>query len=94
MARPINNGWDFIRVGKTYHYREGRLVAEIEVTEDNSTIERYDFQIKINKSIIKDATRKTIRCDHIKDIKGIYSGMPALYEMSDNVYTDILNELG
>lgn len=37
MARANNGGWDFIKVGQQYQYKEDGIIAIVTVLEDNST---------------------------------------------------------
>lgn len=60
MSTANNNGWDFVKVGETYQYKEGSFIAMISIIEDNSDDENYRFTIKI-----LEATRKprSMVCD-------------------------------
>ena len=50
MARSSNNGWEFIKKGEVYQYREYPMIAMVEIVEDNSDDEYYRFIIQPLKS--------------------------------------------
>jgi len=87
MARPERNGWDFVRVGKVYQYKEewgiGRaLIAMVEILEDTSDDKYYNFKIRPLKGTMELAEigPEPFEVSHAKNIGGIYSGMPQFYE--------------
>lgn len=87
MARPTNDGWDFVEEGKQYQYKEtgmpGQvLIAMVTIIEDQSDNEFYKFKARIDKATEELASPFTI--NHRK-IDGIYSGMPQLYEGEEYV---------
>jgi hypothetical protein len=67
MATADNGGWDFVKEGKTYQYKQGDLVGRIKVLEDNSTDTTYIFKVVVEK-----ATKKPIEVEfpinHKKDL--------------------------
>lgn len=79
MARPSNNGWDFIKVGETYQYKEGSFIAEVTILEDNSTDEEYSFKVQVENSNYR-APKDTFTVSHIKNFSGVYSGQSQFYE--------------
>ena len=85
MARPENNGWDFVKVGGVYQYKEegigigSAVVAMVEILGDNSSDEFYDFTVKRVKGG-KEFGDMPFGVSHKKNIGGIYSGMPQFYE--------------
>ena len=79
MARAPQ-GWDFIKVGGIYQYKEGNFIAMVEVTEDNSNKQEYSFKLKVlaaNQNYIID-----FHITAAKDSK-IYSDMPQFYEVPE-----------
>ena len=89
MARPENNGWDFVKVGEVYQYKEevgasigGAVIAMVKILEDNSDDNWYCFTVQITegKSALDIFGSKPFPVAHEKNIGGIYSGMPQFYE--------------
>ena len=81
MSSASNHGWDFVKVGGVYQYKESFFIAMITILEDNSTDKMYDFKIefgKNNSKSIKPGTVTTI--SHVKDFDGAYSGMMQIYK--------------
>jgi len=79
MSTAQNNGWDFVKIGETYQYKEGSFIAMISIIEDNSDEENYRFTIKI-----LEANREPllIICDIFsqKKISFGYPGMCLIYK--------------
>lgn len=82
MSRGVNNGWDFVKVGETYQYKEDWFIAMVKVLEDNSDSDSYRFTLQVEK-----ATCDPSFCDngifeisHNKNFNGVYSGMNQIYE--------------
>ena len=74
MASAQNHGWDFLKVGETYQYKEGKFIAMVQIDEDNSTDDSYQFVIEILKATYKPAKQRfEISC--IKSIDFGYPGM-------------------
>lgn len=80
MARGCNNGWDFVKVGEVYQYKEGWLVAEILVLEDNSNDEEYSFGVRVLRTSDEYFLDREFEIRHNKDMSGVWSGMPQIYE--------------
>ena len=88
MARSENGGWDFIKVGKTYQYKEdgggigNAVVGMVKILEDTSDDEWYNFLVQVTegKTALEVWGDKPIPVGHKKNIGGIYSGMPQFYE--------------
>jgi len=95
VARSENNGWDFVKVGETYQYKEEigpgmAMIAMVKILEDNSSDEWYSFlvePVKVNKPFDKEMT-KPFTVGHAKNIGGIYSGMPQFYETPEYFMED------
>ncbi len=47
MSTAQNNGWDFVKIDETYHYKEGSFIAMISIIDDKSDEKNYRFTIKI-----------------------------------------------
>ena len=86
MARSENGGWDFIKVGGIYQYKEdgfgGASVGMVKVLEDTSDEEWYRFLVQVveGKAALKLWGNKPFPVAHKKNIGGIYSGMPQFYK--------------
>ena len=87
MSRANNGGWDFVKVGETYQYKEDGWIAMVTILEDNSTEEQYAFKLKIEKSTIEPQEGEFGEFDisHAKGLSGYYSGMMQLYEAPEYV---------
>jgi len=81
--RANNNGWDFIKVGKTYQYKESVFIAMVTITEDNSTNNEYHFKLRVEKANMTPPQNGVFEISHIKNFTGIYSGMLQLYEIEE-----------
>lgn len=80
MARGCNNGWDFVKAGEVYQYREGGLIAEILVLEDNSDEEQYSFNVRILRTSEEYFLDKEFEIMHSKDMNGVWNYMPQIFE--------------
>ncbi len=88
MARSEDDGWDFIKAGETYQYKEDgggigtAVVGMVKILGDNSTDEIYSFLVQVveGKTALKIWGSKPFSVGHAKNIGGIYSGMPQFYE--------------
>lgn len=79
MTRANNGGWDFIRVGKIYQYKEDNFIAMVKILEDNSNEEFYEFRIRIFLSNY-DIGKREFDVFHAKDPGGFWSDMLQFYE--------------
>lgn len=88
MARANNNGWDFVKVGGTYQYKEGGWIAMVKVLEDNSTAEEYAFVLQTEEATDFPPTADgKFDIMNVKDSGGYYSGMLQLYEKPEYMCT-------
>lgn len=78
MARG-NEGWDFVKVGEIYQYKEDGMICMVRVLEDTSDEEWYKFQVKILASN-QDHAGSVFIVAHNKTVSGYYSGMSQFYE--------------
>jgi len=84
MSRGINNGWDFVKVGETYQYKEDGWISMVKVLKDNSTDKEYNFKLQVEKSSWDiPGLPKQFTLSHSKSINGVYSGMSQLYEKEE-----------
>lgn len=87
MARANNGGWDFIKVGETYQYKEDWFIARVTILEDNSTADEYLFKLQTEESNTEPPTKDGVfEIEHAKDVGGYYSGMLQLYEQPEYKY--------
>lgn len=82
MSRANNGGWDFVKVGGTYQYKEDGYIAMVKVLEDNSTENEYRFKLKVEKAT-QSIGDDEFEISHMKDLTGVYSGMLQLYEQEE-----------
>lgn len=83
MARAVNNGWDFVKVGGTYQYKEDMFFNNwMYAIVNNSDDKNYSFKLKVLKSTIK--IDEEFEVMHTKD-DGVYNGMPQFYEGEEYV---------
>ena len=81
MASAHDHGWNFLKVGETYQYKEGKFVAMVLIVEDNSTDDLYQFVIEILEATFKPANlRFEISC-----IKAIDFGYPVMVHSFDKI---------
>ena len=80
MARANNGGWNFIKVGETYQYKEDSLIAMITILEDTSDEENYKFKVKIEKATYEPPEVDDVEIYHAKNPGGFWSGMTQIYE--------------
>jgi hypothetical protein len=79
MARAYNGGWDFVKVGGQYQYKEDWMIAMVTVLEDNSTDKEYIFKLRVDNCNIE-PSKEEFEITHIKEKAGYYSGMMQLFE--------------
>lgn len=78
MARANNGGWDFVKVGGVYQYKEDFAILVVKVLEDDSDDKYYRFNLKVLASTHN--ITDTFPIEHAKDVPGYWSGMLQLYE--------------
>ena len=89
MARANNGGWDFVKVGGTYQYKEetfpmSSFIAMVKILEDNSTEDAYEFKLQVEESNVDPPTENGIfDVGYTKKSDGYYSGMPQFYELPE-----------
>ena len=89
MTTAHRNGWDFVKVGETYQYKEDWFIATVEVLEDNSTEDEYRFKLQTKTASTTPPTEDGIfEISHVKDLTGYYSGMMNLYEQPEYMFKE------
>ena len=78
MARANNGGWNFIRVGNIYQYKEDYVIWMVKILEDNSTDEEYRFKIEPLAGNYK--LVEPFEVSHVKDVGGMWNDMLQFYE--------------
>lgn len=86
MARANNGGWDFVKVGKTYQYKEDGWIAMVTIMKDNSNDEQYAFDLRVEKST-EDWGLREFDIANVKGDSGYYSGMLQIYERPEYMCT-------
>jgi len=95
MTTANNKGWDFVKVGETYQYKEDWFIATVKILEDNSTDDEYIFKAQTKTSNCAPSTEDGIfEVSHVKNLNGYYSGMINIYESPEYIFQEkwILNE--
>jgi len=72
MASAQDHGWNFLNVGENYQYKEGKFIAMVQIVEDNSTDDFYQFVSEILEAIYEPAKQRF----QISCIKSIDFGYP------------------
>lgn len=86
MSRAPNGGWDFVKVGQTYQYKEDSWIAMITILEDNSNKKYYNFKVRIDKSSIDfTSDPDPLEISFIKELDGVFSGMSQIYENEEYI---------
>jgi len=85
MARSGRRGWDFVKVGKKYQYKEEDFIAIVKVLEDNSDEEAYRFKLKVLAATYSFDPIFDIM--HSKNFDGLYNGMMQFYEVFEYACT-------
>ena len=83
MARANNNGWDFIKVGETYQYKEDGFIAMVRILEDNSDNDYYNFTLRVEKSNYEPPQNGQFTISSNKNDTGYYSGMLQFYKQPE-----------
>jgi hypothetical protein len=83
MARANNHGWDFVKVGKTYQYKEDWFIAMVTIIEDSSDDEEYRFKLKVEKANAEPPQNGEFEIAHMKEPGGYWSGMLQFFENED-----------
>ncbi len=78
MARPSNGGWDFIKEGSVVQYKEDSMIMIVEIIEDRSTDEMYEFEIKPLAGNWDVSESFTVSFN--RSFNGAFNGMSQFYE--------------
>jgi hypothetical protein len=94
MARACDSGgWDFIKVGETYQYKEGGLIADILILEDRSTDEFYVFKVRfVASSYPIEKGNREMEISYSKTFKGYFHGMSQLFSNSPYYFTNRIDD--
>ena len=85
MARANNHGWDFVKTGNTYQYKEDWFIAMVTIMEDNSDNTTYRFKLRVEESNGEPPQNGEFEIGHSKDPGGYYSGMLQLYDTPEYI---------
>lgn len=88
MARANNGGWDFVKQGGIYQYKEDGLVAMVEILEEENTEEFYSFRLRVLAANMN-MVGTEFNVGHAKDPGGFWSGMQQFYETPEYVMLPI-----
>lgn len=89
MTTAHKKGWDFVKVGETYQYKEDWFIATVEVLEDNSTEDEYKFKLQTITANIKPHDDGIFELTHVKNLDGYYSGMMNLYQYPAYMFKEV-----
>ena len=78
MSRGANKGWDFIKVGGIYQYKESPFIGMVEILEDNSDEEYYNFRVQAIEGTVPLLEPFTVSLQ--KANTGVWNGMSQFYE--------------
>lgn len=78
MSRAPNGGWDFVKVGNEYQYKEDGFIATVLILEDTSTPEEYRFKLQVLESNYP-APDDSFNISHAKKC-GYWNDMKQFYE--------------
>lgn len=85
MARANDNGWDFVKAGCIFQYKEEGCVAMVKVLEDHSTAEYYNFKVMVLASAGDFPEGAEFDVVHSKNPGGYWSGMLQFYESAEYI---------
>jgi len=80
MASAYNGGWDFVKIGAIYQYKEGSFIAMVKILEDNSNDKYYKFKVRVEQANYKPPGSGEFEIINIKENNDYYSGMLQLYK--------------
>jgi len=88
MARANDHGWDFVKVGGIYQYKEDGFIAFVKILEDNSDDKYYRFKLQVERCNYEEPPQDgdqegVFNISHAKDLDGYWSGMLQLYEQPE-----------
>ena len=83
MARANKNGWDFIKVGGIYQYREDSFIGIVKVIKDNSDDDSYGFTLQVLMATHDWISDEPFGITCAKDLGGTYSGALQFYEIPE-----------
>lgn len=81
MARASDNkgyGWEFVSKGAVLQYKEDWYIAIVEIIEDNSDKEHYNFRVRVLAANSRMLTEFGVIA--AKGFMGSYSGMCQFFE--------------
>ncbi len=85
MARANDGGWDFIKVGEIYQYKESPFIGMVKILEDNSDEECYRFKIQVLQGNDDMMGSEPFDISHVKDPGGVWNEMMQFYETPEYV---------
>lgn len=84
MARANDGGWDFVKVGGLYQYKEDGFIAHVTILEDKSDEKFYRFKLQVERcNDEKPPQDGVFEIVHMKHPGGHWSGMIQLYEQPE-----------
>jgi hypothetical protein len=83
-GKGSRGSWDFIKVGKLYQYKEDSIIFVVEILEDNSTEDYYEFLVLPIAGTIPAREQFTIGFN--KSMTGAYNGQAQFYETPEYMF--------
>lgn len=83
MARANNGGWDFVKAGGIYQYKEEGHVCMVKILEDNSNDLIYNFKLQVVASSSEFNPGEEFKVKHTKNPGGYWNEMIQLYETAE-----------
>jgi len=83
MSRGANGGWDFIKVGGVYQYKESPFIGMVEILEDNSDDEYYSFKVQAVEGNM--AIPEPFTVSLLKSNNAIWHEMCQFYEVPEYI---------
>lgn len=81
MARANDGGWDFIKEGNIYQYKEEGCVAMVRVLKDRSDKDTYEFDLEVVASADQSfSPGLKFNVSHTKNPGGFWNEMLQFYE--------------
>jgi len=85
--RENDGGWDFVKLGGIYQYKEEGVIYIVEIIEDKSTEKEYKFVLKPLACTLY--SLKPFEISFVKNNTGYWNNMPQFYEEAEYVLLPI-----
>lgn len=79
MARANNSGWDFVKEGNIYQYKEEGCIAMVKIIREYSDNDKYQFDVVVLASDGNFPAGRQFSVMHTKNPGGYWNEMPQFY---------------